>query len=112
MRAPRRERSGEGAALEARRDRCPAERATACKQHERVRQVIEGLGDGKKKKEAGAGAGAGAGAPRLTRVVKEVAAAAAAAIEGDGLMRIRRGRGGDLLSRCWRMGWCCGLADG
>ena len=44
--ALRRERSGEGAALEARRDRCPAERATACKQHERVRQAIEGLGDG------------------------------------------------------------------
>jgi hypothetical protein len=36
----------------------------------------------RKKKEAGAGA------PRLTRVVKEVAAAAAAAIEGDGLMRM------------------------
>lgn len=28
-RAPRKERSGEGPALEARRDRCPAERATA-----------------------------------------------------------------------------------
>ena len=44
--APRRERSGDGAALEARRDRCPAERATACKQHERVGQAIGGLGDG------------------------------------------------------------------